>query len=153
MYTMKHMNIGIGTDHRGFSYIETIRLYAMIGDIEITWHDFGAFSDERTDYPLYAHKVAQAVADKQIDAGLLLCGTGVGMAITANRYKGIYAAVAWNAQIARQAREDDNSNILVIPTEHIGPEQVHELLHAWLTAKFKGGRYEQRLQMIDNPCT
>ena len=144
------VQIGIATDHRGFIFKEAFRVQAMIGEIPVIWHDFGCFSPERTDYPPYAHAVADAITQHRIDRGVLLCGSGAGMAITANRHPKIYAAVAWNKDSARNARADDNSNVLVIPVDYVTQEQAQQILYIWLTTPFKEGRYAQRLHAIDN---
>src|SRR5262245_20565437 len=100
---MKH-RIAIGTDHRGF----LLKQY-LIAHCEIfSWSDYGAHSPERTDYPLFIPPVIEALRKGTVDYGVLLCGSGIGMAIAANRYKGIYAGVVWNSEVARAAKEDDN---------------------------------------------
>jgi len=149
--TMK-LKIGIGTDHRGFAYKEVVKLDVSWGDFAIEWHDVGAYSDERTDYPIYAHKAVQALQKKEIQYAVLLCGSGVGMAIAANRFPNIYAAVAWNSDVARAAKADDNVNVLCIPADYVTLEQTREIIQAWLAASFKGGRYQRRLEMIDPAC-
>jgi len=146
---MKSINIVVGTDHRGYHQKEMLREAVMIGDYFITWHDVGCFSVERTDYPIFAQKAVHAITQGECQLGVLLCGTGIGMSITANRYKGIYAGLAWSSGVAQKAREDDNCNILVIPIDYVESEQIVPLVQAWLMAEFKGGRYAQRLAMID----
>lgn len=143
------LQIGIGADHRGFAYKEQLKLEVLMGDYELVWHDFGTFSAERTDYPPIAQNIVHAMRQKEIHCAVVLCGSGVGMAIAANRFPNIYAGVAWNAEIARVAKEDDNVNFLSIPADYVTLEQVRDIVHAWLTAKFKGGRYAERLSMID----
>lgn len=139
------MKIGIGADHRGYD----LKQFLMQSFPDYIWLDEGTHSTERTDYPLYAHKVCKAILAGTISCGILLCGTGVGMAIAANRYKGIYAALCWNDEVARLARQDDGANVLVLPSDFITYDQAALMVHAWLSAQFKGGRYQERLQLID----
>lgn len=140
------MKIAIGVDHRGFAHKEFIK--KNMSDIE--WIDVGTFDEKRTDYPLYAHKVVEKMVTGDADCGILICGTGVGMAITANRYKNIFAALAWNEEIAQFSKSHDNANILVLPSDYISFEQSVSMIQSWLSVEFKKGRYEQRIKMIDN---
>ena len=138
------MKIAIGADHRGY---ELKQFLIEVPDIE--WVDVGTDSDERTDYPLYVPPVVDALYAKTVDYGVLICGTGVGMSIVANRYKHIYAALAWNVDVARLSKEDDNSNVLVLPADFVTQDQARDMLSAWLEAKFKSGEYEDRLALFD----
>ena len=140
------MKIAIGADHRGFEQKQRIISYFAS---QIEFIDVGTDSMDRTDYPLYARKVVDLMAKQEVDAGILLCGSGMGMAIAANRYKDIYAGVVWNKEIARMAKEDDNINLLVLPSDFIQNDQLIPIVNAWLQATFKGGRYAERLAMID----
>jgi ribose 5-phosphate isomerase B len=144
------IKIGIAADHRGFTMKELLKYEVAFGADEVEWHDVGCFTAERTDYPLYAHKIVHALQQKEITCAVVFCGSGVGMAIAANRFKGVYAGVAWNPDIARSAKEDDNVNVLSIPADFVDSTLVREIVAAWLNAKFKGGRYEERLKMIDS---
>lgn len=142
------ITIALGADHRGFALKEFLKQQKITQEI-VTWLDCGAQNDERSDYPLFALEVAKAIQAKKASCGILLCGTGVGMAIAANRFSGIYAGVAWNQEIARKGKEDDNINVLVIPADFIQQHDVLAIVQAWLGASFKEGRYAQRLAMID----
>ncbi len=139
------MKIAIGADHRGFAHKESIK--QAFADVE--WIDVGAYNDERSDYPLFARKVVQAMQDKRAVCGILLCGTGVGMAVTANRHNQIYAALVWNEEIARQSKSHDNANILVLPSDYISPDQAVAMIRVWLATEFLVGRYAERINMID----
>lgn len=139
------MKIAIGADHRGFAQKEFIKQH--ISSIE--WIDVGTFNIDRTDYPLYAIKVVDLVAHNHIDYGILLCASGGGMAIIANRYAHIYAVVAWNVEIAQQCKAEDNANILVLPSDFITNDDAVAMINTWLTTTFKGGRYAERIAMID----
>ena len=142
------MNIAIGADHRGFSTKAYIKQYLVTSDEPIAWVDVGSFNQERTDYPIYAKTVVTALQKKEVELGILLCASGVGMAVAANRYRGIRAGVAWNDQVATMCREDDNVNILVIPTDFVSEKQAISIITHWLTARFKGGRYQERISIL-----
>ncbi|HSC24866.1 MAG TPA: RpiB/LacA/LacB family sugar-phosphate isomerase [Candidatus Babeliales bacterium] len=139
------MKIAIGTDHRGFLHKEFIKKHIT----SIEWIDVGAYNQDRTDYPLYADKVVNCIINKVACAGILICSSGGGMAIAANRHKYIYAVVAWNKEIARQCKQEDNANILVLPSDFISYDDAVEMIHEWLMQTFKEGRYAQRIAMID----
>ena len=142
------MKISIGADHRGFQLKETIVKHFP----QLEWIDQGTHTPERTDYPVYAQRVSKDVLEHRADVGILLCGSGVGVAMAANRFKGIYAAVCWNDTLARIAKEDDGSNVLVLPADFVAKEDAFLIVSAWLSATFKGGRYQERLAMIDADC-
>lgn len=137
--------IAIGTDHRGFSHKEY--LIKNCGDIQ--WIDVGAFDTERSDYPIFARRAVNLVLTHSVSAAVLLCGSGSGMAIAANRFTGIYAAVAWSPQVACAAKEDDAVNVLVIPADYVSQEEAQCIVVAWHKTPFKGGRYADRISMID----
>jgi len=139
------VRIAIGTDHRGFAHKEFIKQNLP----EITWSDVGCFSAERCDYPPFAKKVVELLQQRKVDVGILLCGSGIGMVIAANRFEGMRAGVVWNQEIAMMAKADDNVNILVLPADFVTQEDAVKCIKSWLQAKFKGGRYEERLAMIE----
>ncbi|HJM68464.1 MAG TPA: RpiB/LacA/LacB family sugar-phosphate isomerase [Candidatus Babeliales bacterium] len=139
------MKIGIGADHRGYE----LKKYLIEALSDIEWFDVGTGSDDRTDYPLYVPPVIDALKKGSIDCGILICGSGVGMSIVANRYKGIYAALVWNEKVAVQSKEHDNSNVLVLPSDYITSDQARDIVSAWLKAKFMGGRYQERLTLFE----
>jgi ribose 5-phosphate isomerase B len=141
--------IAIGADHRGYEMKKDLIQHTAFGADSVTWIDVGTFSPERTDYPPYAQKVAQLMLDKSADLGILICGSGVGVAVAANRFKGIYSGVAWDETVARVSKEDDNINVLSLPADFISQAQLVPIVSSWLSAQFKQGRYAQRLAMID----
>lgn len=143
------MNIAIGADHRGFDHKEYIKKQVNLPERPISWIDVGATSKDRSDYPIFAHLVVKEMEQGTADCGVLICGSGIGMAITANRTPGIYAGVAWNKEVASVGKEHDNTNILVLPSDFVSKEQSAQLVIAWLQARFKEGRYQERLDMID----
>jgi ribose 5-phosphate isomerase B len=142
-------NIAIGADHRGYRYkASLINRFAIEGHT-INWIDVGTYNETRTDYPEYAKAVCEKIEEGEAQCGILLCGTGIGMAVVANRYTGIYAGVVWNEQVARLSKEDDNVNVLVIPADFVTEDEMFDMIYAWLTASFLEGRYQKRLSMID----
>ncbi len=142
------MKIAIGSDHRGFDQKNIIlNYYNSYPGVDLI--DVGTKSEDRTDYPIFAHKVVTLMEKGQADLGILLCGSGVGMAIAANRHKLIYAGVAWNKEVARVGREHDNINLLVLPSDFISDDEVISIIAAWMKASFFGGRYQERLDLIE----
>ncbi|MGB8366983.1 MAG: RpiB/LacA/LacB family sugar-phosphate isomerase [Candidatus Babeliales bacterium] len=140
------MKIAVGADHRGFNHKEYIKKNIK----KIDWVDVGTFNEERSDYPLFAHAVCKMILQgEDVDLGVLICGSGIGMAIAANRYKNIYAALVWNKKIAQQAREQDNANIIVLPSDYISMQEAVVMVNTWRQASFFGGRYAARIKMID----
>ena len=142
------MKIVVGADHRGYAQKQLI--LEQLADSPYTLIDVGTDSDERTDFPVYTDKVVNLIKEKQAQLGILLCGSGIGMAIAANRHRGIYAGVVWNETIAKKAKEHHNANLVVLPSDYITDEQVMPIINAWLNAPFNGGRYAERIAMIDN---
>jgi len=143
------MKIALGADHRGFALKEQLKKHTQLAGISIEWFDMGAYDAQRSDYPLFVRKVCEELLKGSVDAGILLCGSGVGMSIAANRYPGVYAALVWNEDVARMSKEDDNANVLVLPADFIFEAQMIGIISAWLRASSKGGRYQERLGMID----
>jgi ribose 5-phosphate isomerase B len=139
------MKIAIGADHRGFALKEFIKEHVAF----VEWVDVGTYDDQRTDYPIYAEKVVALMQTGQVQCGILICSSGGGMAIAANRHKNMYAVVAWNVEIAKQCKAEDNCNVLVLPSDFVTCEDAIEMIEAWLAEKFKGGRYAERIAMID----
>jgi ribose 5-phosphate isomerase B len=141
------MKIAIGSDHAGFQYKEKIRAYLEeLGHI-VT--DFGTHSEQPVDYPVFIAPVAEAVARHEFERGVILGGSGNGEAITANRFKGIRAAVCWNADSARLARQHNNANIISLGQRMMSQETALELVRIWLETPFEGGRHQHRIELID----
>lgn len=138
--------IALAADHAGFE--EKERLKSALTEFGVDFVDMGTTSSESVDYPDYALKVGRAVADGEFDQGVLVCGSGTGMAIAANKVHGVRAAVAWSPDIARLAREHNNANVLALPARFVGDEQAREILKAWFAADFEGGRHERRVEKI-----
>lgn len=144
------LRIAIGSDHRGFEHKAVIQHAVTHDEKRIEWLDVGCFTPERCDYPPFAHVVVQEIKARKADLGILLCGTGVGMAIAANRFNHIYAALVWDKITAQRSKEEDNANILVLPADYMSPQESAELVSIWLNAQFLENRYEKRLNIIDS---
>lgn len=146
---MKAITISIGADHRGYAFKKALCKQTIVSGYFVTWNDVGCFSAQRTDYPRYAQLVAATLCDGEAKLGILLCGSGAGMAIVANRHAGIYAGVAWNEAVAKSIRADDHVNILVIPADFVTQKEMHAMVAIWLKTACKRDRYQKRIAMID----
>lgn len=140
--------IAIGNDHVGYELKEAV--LEVLKEYHLEYKDFGAYSSDRADYPVYAQKVARAVADGECDRGILLCGTGVGISIAANKVKGIRAVVCTEPYSAQLAKEHNNANILAMGARVVGPELAKMIVKHWLNAQFQGERHERRVNMISD---
>lgn len=138
--------IALGADHAGYEYKEKIK--ELLKSIGYDFKDFGTNSNDATDYPDYAHKVAESVSSGESEYGILVCGTGIGMSITANKHKGIRASNVESVEAARLARAHNNANVLTIGSRIINWETVVEIIKVFLNTKFEGGRHEWRIQKI-----
>jgi len=142
------MRIAIAADHAGFA--EKERLKALLDDLGVDFDDLGTVSEESVDYPDYARKVAEQVADGRVEQGLLVCGSGTGMAITANKVPGVRAVVAWSEEIARLARQHNNANVLAIGARTTPPDDIPKIVRAWFATEFEGGRHADRVAKISD---
>lgn len=143
------MIIGIGNDHGGLKLKNEIIKYFT--ENNINYKDFGTNSEEATDYPIYAKKVANAILDKSIDKGILICGTGIGISITANKIKGIRAALCHDVFSAKATREHNNANILALGERVIGVGLAIEIVKTFLNTDFsEESRHINRINMIEN---
>lgn len=138
--------IAIGSDHGGYLLKEEVKKY--LDEKEIPYIDFGTDSEERVDYPIYAEKVAKAVQKKECEKGILICGTGFGVSIVANKFKGIRCASCWNEDVAKLLKGHNDANIIALPGRFINISQAVTILRAWLATEFMGGRHSERVQMI-----
>lgn len=141
------MKIALASDHAGFA--EKERLKPLLTDLGLQFEDLGTVSEASVDYPDYARKVAEEVAGGRVDQGLLVCGSGTGMAITANKVPGVRAAVAWSEETARLARQHNNANVLAIGARTTPPEQIPAIVRAWFSSNFEGGRHAERVAKIE----
>ena len=140
------MRIALASDHAG--YAEKEQLKPLLTDLGVEFEDLGTASDASVDYPLYARKVAEKVSHGEVEQGLLVCGSGTGMAIAANKVPGVRAAVAWNEDVARLAREHNDANVLSIGARVTPAEEIPKIVRAWFDTKFAGGRHERRVEEI-----
>ncbi len=140
------MKIAIGCDHGGIvlkpAVIDT--LTELGAEVE----DFGTYDESSVDYPVYGLKVAEAIASGECDAGVLMCGTGIGISISANKVKGIRAAVTTNTFMAEMTKRHNNANIIALGGRVVTPDEAKEIVKAWYTAEYEGGRHQRRLDMI-----
>ena len=139
--------IAIGSDHAGFSLKQTIIDYLTDKGIQVD--DCGTYSEESTDYPDYAAKVAKTVVSDDSYAGILICGTGIGISIAANRFKGIRAALCHDSFTAAMSRRHNNANILAMGAKVVSWEIAKEIIDIWLSEEYEGGRHERRLEKIE----
>ena len=141
------MKLAIGCDHGGWELKEDILAFIKdIANIEVI--DFGAANCDSVDYPDYGRKIAEAVAGGSVDRGILICGTGIGMSIVANRYPGIRAALCQDIFTAKMSRLHNDANILVMGGRVVGKGLAHEIVKTWLETEFEGGRHQKRLDKI-----
>ena len=142
------MRIALASDHAGFA--EKERLKPLLSDLGIEFEDLGTTSEQSVDYPDYAALVAHAVAEGRVQQGVLVCGSGTGMAITANKVPGVRAAVAWSDEIARLARQHNDANVLAIGARTTPISEIPKIVRAWFSTDFEGGRHADRVQKITN---
>ena len=140
------MKVAIGADHAGFEAKEKIK--KQLDEIGVEYEDLGTNSLDSVDYPDFGAKVGKAVASGEADEGILVCGSGIGIAIAANKIHGVRAAQAWNEETARLAREHNDANVLSIGARVLPEEEIPKIVKAWLDAKFEGGRHERRVEKI-----
>lgn len=140
------MKIAIGADHAGFELKEEIKDLLTIKGFET--EDFGTFSTASVDYPDFAHPTADAVEKGDADLGILLCGSGNGIAMAANKHQGIRAAICWETELAKLARQHNDANILVLPARFIEKNDAFAIVEAFLSTKFEGGRHQNRVEKI-----
>src|SRR6266511_5317832 len=140
------MKIAIASDHAGYAQKEALK--PLLRDLGLEFEDLGTVSEASVDYPDYAAKVARAVANGEVDQGLLVCASGTGMAISANKVSGVRAAVAWSEQTERLARQHNDANVLALGARSTPPEQIPAIVRAWFAAEFEGGRHADRVDKI-----
>ena len=139
--------IALGSDHGGYELKEEIKKY--FDEKEIKYIDYGTNNTERTDHPIYAKKVALAIHNKECDKAILVCRSGHGVAIVANKFKGIRAANITNEEDAKFAKADDNINVLTLGGDYLTVNEAICIIRTWLATDFKQGRYQERIEMIE----
>ena len=140
--------IAIGSDHAGFELKEKIINWLAQNDVTVA--DFGCESTESVDYPDYAHFVCASLVSEDNDFGILICGSGQGVNITANKHVGIRSALCWNAQIAALSRQHNDANILAVPGRFLNEQEIINIVETFINTSFEGGRHANRIQKI--PC-
>ncbi len=144
------MNIAIGNDHAGTHY-----KYEIIKVLESNGHtvlNFGTNEENSVDYPDFIHPVANAVEEQKADIGIIICGSGNGAQMTANKHQGIRAAACWNKELVALARQHNDANILSIPARFVSMHQALDFVDIFLTTEFEGGRHQNRVQKIASTC-
>lgn len=138
--------LGLSCDHAGYELKEYVK--QLLDSKGVTYKDFGTCSSESCDYPDFAHPLAKAVEAGEVYPGIAICGSGNGIAITLNKHQGIRAALCWQADIARLAREHNDANILVMPGRFISQEEATRAVEVFLNTPFEGGRHQRRIDKI-----
>jgi len=140
------MRIAIGCDHKGFNLKKAIT--ELLTEEGHSYEDFGCYNTDPVDYPDFARSVAQAVAQRRFDHGILICSTGIGMSIAANKVPGVYAALCHDVFSAQRSRQHNNANVLCLGGSVIGVDLAKDIVHAYLGTDFEGGRHAQRLEKV-----
>lgn len=139
-------SIAIGADHAGFAYKEAIKTWLI--DHAYMVEDFGTYSADSADYADFAHPVANAVESGKAERGILVCGSGEGVSMTANKHQGIRAALVWRPDLAQVTRQHNDANILCLPERFIDLETAYACIDAFLTTEFEGGRHQRRVNKM-----
>jgi len=138
--------VALGSDHSGFEFKEKIK--SILANLGFVFTDYGAFSSEPSDYPDFAHRVAEKVSNGKVDYGILICGTGIGMSITANKHKNVRAAVVESVEMAKLARQHNDVNVLAIGARITPWERIEEIIKTFLSTEFEGGRHKDRIDKL-----
>jgi ribose 5-phosphate isomerase B len=138
--------IALASDHAGFDYKERVK--KLLDEMKISYKDFGTNSTESTDYPDWAHRASDSISKGECDRGILVCGTGIGMSIVANKHKGVRAAACESVTAARLSRQHNNANVLTIGERITGWEAAADIIRTFLTTSFEAGRHEARVEKI-----
>lgn len=142
--------IAIGSDHAGFDLKE--ELISFLEAKDLAYHDHGTHSKDSVDYPDFAHPVSSAVENGEAAFGILLCGSANGVAITANKHKGIRAAICWGEEIVKLAREHNDANVICIPARFVNEGDAEKMLELFISTPFEGGRHQRRVEKIAEGC-
>jgi ribose 5-phosphate isomerase B len=144
---MNNIKLAVGSDHAGFDLKKDLLVY--LSEKGFSVEDMGPNSSDSVDYPDFAHKVASCVETKTCDLGILICGSGNGVCITANKHLGVRAALAWEPEVASLARQHNNANVICIPARFVSQEKAFQIVDAYLESTFEGGRHENRVNKIE----
>lgn len=140
--------IAIGSDHGGYKLKEEIKKY--LEEKNIKYKDYGVMDEEREDYPVIAKKVAKSIQNKECDSGILICRSGLGMSIVANKFKGIRCTPCYEETTAKFARMHNDSNVLALGADYVSTSEAICIVRMWIATEFEGGRHSERIQMIEN---
>lgn len=149
---MKSHTIAIAADHGGYDLKEEIKTFTF-ENLNIEWIDLGTHSAESVDYPDYAHKMADAIKQGQADIGIVICGTGIGISIAANRHAHIRAALCTDTTMARLTRQHNDANVLALGARITGREVARDIVETFLITEFEGGRHARRVEKINGGCS
>lgn len=138
--------IAIGSDHGGYELKEELK--KVLKERGLEYKDYGAFSTDRVDYPIIAKEVSKAVQTKECERGILICRSGYGMAMVANKFKGIRSAPCFCTRAAEFSRLHNNTNVLSLGADYVTVEEAKEILKTWLNTEFEGGRHQERLDLV-----
>ncbi|QJW90434.1 ribose 5-phosphate isomerase B [Spirosoma taeanense] len=138
--------IALGADHAGFAYKDAVKTWLEQHDYLV--EDFGTYSADSADYADFAHPVASAVEENRADRGILVCGSGQGVAMTANKHQGIRAALVWQPEIAELTRQHNDANVLCLPERFISLDDALQCVQRFLTTDFEGGRHQRRVEKM-----
>ena len=141
MKNLSEMNLAMASDHAGFALKQKVRAFLEEQGAKVK--DFGCYSTESCDYPDFAHPLADAVEKGEFDFGIVICSTGNGICITANKHQGIRAALCWDTPLAELARQHNNANVLGMPANFISEEKALDIVRTFFTTDFEGGRHER----------
>lgn len=142
--------IYIGADHAGFILKEYLK--TRLNDHAYVFEDVGCFSDESVDYPNFAEKVSVAIQEKKAELGILVCGSGEGMVIAANKFSGIRAGLAWNTEVAALLKAHNDAQIICLGSRFTAPDYAWKMVDAFLNAKFEGGNHARRIELVNHFC-
>ncbi len=146
MKPLNEMHIAMASDHAGYALKQTVRAYLEAQGA--TTHDYGCYNTDSCDYPDFAHPLAEAVEKGEFDFGIVICSTGNGICITANKHQGVRAALCWDVPLAELARQHNNANVLGLPANFISQELALDIVRAFFNTDFEGGRHERRVSKI-----
>lgn len=145
---MSTSSIAIGSDHAGFECKESIKTALKTANESFALVDVGTHSADSVDYPDFAHHVAAQVESGEVEMGVVICGSGNGVCITANKHKGIRAALCWSVEIAALARQHNDANVLCIPARFVSHETALQMVETFMNTAFEGGRHQKRIEKI-----
>lgn len=146
MKNLEGQVIALASDHAGFAKKQVIKKF--LTDNNIAFEDLGCYTDESVDYPVYAHKMGEAIESGAFEIGITFCGSGQGISIAANKHQGVRSGVCWNTEIAQLARQHNNANVCAVPGRFVSDEEAVAIVKAFLSSEFEGGRHARRVDMI-----